>query len=376
MKEISDKEHLTAVARRFDIGGDVSSVVRHTTGHINHTYIVVMGTGPDARRSILQRINTDVFKNPVSLMENILRVTNTVSRRVLDRGGDPEKESLNLVMTNDGNHSSVCDRGGFWRCYRFVEGRTHDVVPSGPVGIDLVRNAAGTFGRFQRDIASLDPADFHEPIHDFHNTPVRFAAFEEAIRADVCGRADGVRDEIDFCRDHRDLCDTIVGPLNRGEIPKRLVHNDTKINNIIFQNGTFGPSDAACVIDLDTVMPGSVLFDFGDQVRSTISHAEEDERDLGTVRLELPLFEALVEGYLSETGDFLTIREKELLPMAGPVITFEIGLRFLTDYLQGDCYFSIDRAAHNLDRARTQFRLVALMETHMDAFERIVDTYI
>lgn len=376
MREILDREHLMAVARRFDIGGDVSSVVRHTTGHINHTYIVVMEAGSDARRSILQRINTDVFKAPVSLMDNILRVTNTVSGRVLDRGGDPEKESLNLVMTTNGNHSSVCDRGGFWRCYRFVEGRTHDVVPAGSVGIDLARNAAGTFGRFQRDIASLDPADFHEPIHNFHNTPARFRAFEEAVRADVCGRVDGIRDEIDFCRERRELCGAIVGPLDRGEIPERLVHNDTKINNIIFQNGIFDSSDAACVIDLDTVMPGSVLFDFGDQVRSTISHAKEDERDLGTVRLELPLFEALVEGYLSETRDFLTRRERELLPLAGPVITFETGLRFLTDYLQGDCYFSIDRAAHNLDRARTQFRLVELMETHMDAFERIVNTYI
>lgn len=376
MKEISDREHLTAVARRFDVGRDVSSVVRHKAGHINHTYIVVMGTGPDARRSILQRINTDVFRDPVSLMENILRVTDTVAKKVQDRGGDPEREALNLVMTTDGEHFSVCDRGGFWRCYRFVEGRTHDVVPAGPVGIDLARNAAGTFGRFQRDIAFLDPADFHEPIQDFHNTPVRFAAFEEAIRADVCGRVDGVRDEIDFCRERRDLCDTIVGPLNRGEIPKRLVHNDTKINNIIFQNGTFGPSDAACVIDLDTVMPGSVLFDFGDQVRSTISHAEEDERNLGTVRLELPLFEALVEGYLSEVGDFLTQRERELLPLAGLVITFETGLRFLTDYFQGDRYFRIDRTAHNLDRARMQFRLVALMETHMNALEHIVDTYI
>jgi len=376
MKEIVDREHLMEVARSFDVGGDVSSVVRHTTGHINHTYIGTAGFGRGLGRFILQRINTEVFTEPVALMDNILRVTETVSQRIQDRGGDPTQEALTLVMTTEGDHSHECGRGGFWRCYRFVEGRTHDVVPTGSTGIGLARKAAEAFGRFQKDIALLDPTEFHEPIRDFHNTPARFRSFEKAVRADACGRAEGVRDEIEFCRNQRDLCDTVTRPLDRGEIPLRLVHNDTKINNVIFQNGTFCSSDVTCVIDLDTVMPGSLLFDFGDQVRTTISHEEEDGRDLGKVRLELPLFEALVDGYLSEAGDFLTHREKELLPLAGCVITFETGLRFLTDYLQGDCYFRIEHAAHNLDRARMQFRLVELMENHMDALEHIVHRYI
>jgi len=376
MKEIVDREYLMGVARRFDIGRDVSSVVRHKTGHINHTYIIILGEERGARRFILQRINTDVFTDPAALMDNILRVTDTVSRRVEERGGDPKQEALTLVMTTDGDHFCECDRGGFWRCYRFVEGKTHDVVPTGPTGIELARNAAGAFGRFQRDIASLDPADFHEPIRDFHNTPVRFGTFEEAVNEDECERVEEVCNEINFCRDRLDLCDEITRPLARGEIPKRLVHNDTKINNIIFRNGTSGCPEIACVIDLDTVMPGSTLFDFGDQVRSTISHAEEDEQDLKKIRLELPLFEALVKGYLSEAGDFLDDREKELLPMAGLVITLETGLRFLTDYLQGDCYFRIDRTAHNLERARTQFRLVELMERNMDILGHIVHQYV
>ena len=376
MKEIRDREHLMGVARRFDVGGDVSSVVRHTAGHINHTYIVTADKGRGAGRFILQRINTDVFPDPKALMDNILRVTGTVSERVKERGGDPSREALTLVMTADGEHSHMCGRGGFWRCYRFVEGETHDAVPAGPSGIDLAKSAAGAFGRFQRDIASLDTTEFHEPIRDFHNTPLRFGAFEEAVREDACGRAEGVPGEIEFCRERRDLCGLVTRPLESGEIPRRLVHNDTKINNIIFHNGVSTPPGGACVIDLDTVMPGSILFDFGDQVRSTISHAEEDERDLDTVRLEPVLFEALVEGYLTEAGDFLVDREAALLPVAGLVITFETGLRFLTDYLRGDCYFQVARAAHNLDRARTQFRLVTLMEENMGMLEDIVRRYV
>ncbi|MBN1880942.1 MAG: phosphotransferase [Deltaproteobacteria bacterium] len=375
MKEIEDREHLVKVARRFDVGGDVSSIVRHATGHINHTYIVTAGVGRDAERCILQRINTDVFTDPAALMDNILQVTGAVSRRVEDRGGDPRRESLTLVMTTDDDHSHVCDRGGFWRCYRLVEGKTHNAVPTGPSGIDLARSAACAFRRFQRDIASLDTTGFHEPIRDFHNTPARYRAFEEALHGDVCKRAGEVIAEIDFCRERRDLCDAITRPLELGEIPQRLVHNDTKINNIIFQNGASHSSRKTCVIDLDTVMPGSVLFDFGDQVRTTVSHAEEDERDLEKVRLEQPLFEALVAGYLSEAEDFLTDREKGLLVTAGLVITFETGLRFLTDYLMGDCYFHIIRPGHNLDRARTQFCMVELMEKSKDGLESIVHRY-
>jgi len=376
MKETTDRNYLLEVARRFDVGGDISSVVRHTTGHINHTYIVTAESEHGLKRFILQRVNTDVFTEPSALMDNIIRVTETVARKVEDRGGNPAREALTPIRTTDGNHSMECDRGDFWRSYRYVEGRTHDVIPEGRLGVTLAREAAGAFGRFQRDIASLDPADFHEPIPDFHNTPVRYRAFEEAVGRDTCGRAGGVWDEIAFCRGHRNLCELITGPLDRGEIPRRLVHNDTKINNIIFHNGTTGAKSAACVIDLDTVMAGSALFDFGDQVRSTISYAEEDERDVDKVTLEPMLFEALANGYLSEAGEFLTDREKELLPAAGLVITFETGLRFLTDHLQGDCYFQIGRTAHNLDRARTQFRLVALMEEKMAALEDIVRRYV
>jgi Ser/Thr protein kinase RdoA (MazF antagonist) len=366
------KKDLTEIASQFEIDEAVESIVLHKVGHINDTFVIITG-GVQKPSYVLQRINTEVFENPVLLMENIRLVTEALNRRIAENGGDPEKEALNLVPARTGGCFLRTGDDEFYRCYRYVDGITYDFVKGDEAGVKIAREAARAFARFQKSLMDEDTSLFHVTIEDFHNTPVRYQKFLDAVKDDPLGRSEEVEKEIAFCLEREHITTIITEHIESGEIPQRITHNDTKINNIIFERdeGTPHAPRPLCVIDLDTVMPGSALFDFGDQVRTTTCPAAEDERDLEKITMDMGLYSALVEGYLEEAHYFLTERELSLLPLSGKVITLETGLRFLTDYLLGDEYFAVQRPSHNLDRARTQFELVRCMENRAGEMEGI-----
>lgn len=307
-------------------------------------------------------MNGHVFRNPIALMENIQRVTAHLAHQ-LNGQSDCDRRVLTLIPAHDGRAWYADPTQSYWRVYRFIErSASYDAVQSPQQAFQ----AAQAFGRFQQMLASLPAPRLHETIPDFHNTPKRFAALEAAIADDVAHRAASARREIDFALAHRD----IVAVLVEANLPERVTHNDTKFNNVLLDDVT---GEGICVIDLDTVMPGLAAYDFGDMVRTTTSSTPEDEQDLSKVSMEFPLYDALVRGYLESAGDFLTGPEKQHLAFSGKLITFEIGIRFLTDYLAGDTYFKIHRDGHNLDRCRTQFKLVESIESQEEKMHRLVE---
>ena len=356
-----------AIAHKFVLSGEIVSASPYGSGHINDTYKVDVKADDGPRRYVLQRINHNVFRRPDELMANVERVcTHAYSK--LKETGEPnaERRTLRLIPTLDGKAWHVDAIGNRWRCYHFIEGATgHDVVRSA----EQAYAAAKSFGAFQSLLADLPGGRLHETIPDFHHTPARFARFQQALAQDAHGRAAAAVPEIAFALARAHEVSVVVDALRDGTLPERVTHNDTKLNNVLLDDIT---QEGICVIDLDTVMPGSVLYDFGDLVRTSTSPAAEDETDLAKVRMQLPMFEALVKGYLESTRGFLTPKEKELLPFAGKLITFEIGLRFLTDWLEGDTYFKIKRPTHNLDRARTQFKLVESIEAQLPVMQALV----
>jgi hypothetical protein len=356
------------VSAEFAFGGKVLSATPYGSGHINDTFLVLIEAAPSPRRFILQRINHQVFKQPDLLMENVARVCAHAHAKLGAAGAtDAHRRALRLIPTHQGKAWQVDPRGNRWRCYDFIEGATgHDVVRS-PAQAEA---AAKSFGAFQSLLADLPGERLHETIPDFHHTPSRFARFQAALAKDSHGRAAAAGPEIAFALARASEVSVIVDALLDGTLPERVTHNDTKLNNVLLDDIT---QEGVCVIDLDTVMPGSALYDFGDLVRTSTSPAAEDETDLSLVRLQLPMFAALVRGYLASARGFLTPREKELLPFSGKLITFEIGLRFLTDWLEGDTYFKIKRPTHNLDRCRTQFKLVASIEEQLPAMREVVE---
>ncbi len=359
-------DQVEAVAAQFAIAGEFCGARPYGTGHINDTFLCTYREQGQGRRYVIQHINHFVFKQPRQLMENMARVTAHLRAKLVAAGRDAERETLAIVPTTAGNTLHVGADGNFWRCCRFVENaRSCDVVTDDKQAFQ----AARAFGRFQKLLTDLPAPRLHETIVDFHHTPKRFATFEATVRADAKGRAATCRPEIEFALARHAMVSRVIEAMRDGRVPERITHNDTKINNVLMDNET---NEGICVIDLDTVMPGSVLFDFGDQVRSTAGDFAENEKDLSKVGLNLPRFEALVAGYLAEAGDFLTPTEVALLAFAGPLLTFECGIRFLGDYLQGDPYFKIHYPEENLDRARTQFRFVADMEQQMAGMEAIV----
>ncbi len=294
-------------------------------------------------------------------MENIERVTGHLAAQVADHP-DRERRVLTLIPTRrDGVLHQDAD-GNYWRAYRFIENATTYNSVESP---GQAYEAAKAFGEFQRMLADLPEPRLHDTIPDFHHTPKRFAALERAIAADVAGRAGQAGPEIEFALARRTLSNALID----AELPERVTHNDTKINNVMLDDTT---GEGTCVIDLDTVMPGLAAYDFGDMVRTATSPAAEDERDLSKVNMQFPLFEALARGYLSTAGGFLTPPERENLAVAGKVITFEIGIRFLTDHLSGDTYFKVHREGHNLDRCRTQFKLLESIEQQEGEMNRLV----
>ena len=356
-----------AIAHEFTLGGDILAATPYGSGHINDTYKVDVQSERGPSRYVLQRINHKVFLRPDELMANVERVCAHAYAK-LEQAGEPdaERRTLRLIPTRQSKAWHIDAAGNRWRCYHFIEGATgHDVVRSP----EQAYAAAHSFGAFQSLLADLPGGRLHETIPDFHHTPSRFARFQQALAQDAHGRAAAAVPEIAFALARAHEVSVVIDALRDGTLPERVTHNDTKLNNVLLDDIT---QEGVCVIDLDTVMPGSVLYDFGDLVRTSTSPAAEDETDLAKVRMQLPMFAALVKGYLESTRGFLTPKEKELLPFAGKLITFEIGLRFLTDWLEGDTYFKIKRPTHNLDRARTQFKLVESIEAQLPAMQALV----
>lgn len=358
MSEATLKDHdLGKIFSQFEIDAEFISEQHLKVGHINDTFLVEAQGRRGRNQFIFQRINRFVFREPEKLMGNFERIIRHI-RAKLEKmpGRDPERETLNLVGARSGRCFHLTPEGDYWRAYRFV-GNCHIVdVAARP---EQAFEAGRAFGCFEKLLADLPASSLHETIPFFHHTPRRLARFKEALSRDLHGRAAEAEEVISFALEREEMASVVTDALDRGIIPLRIGHNDTKINNILFDNQT---ERAVCVIDLDTTMPGSALYDFGDMVRTTTSPAAEDEEDVSKVKLEMDMFCALAEGYLGETSDFLTDREADLLVFSGRLITYTIGLRFLTDYLEGDVYFRTNRRGQNLDRARTQFGLIKSME--------------
>ena len=356
---------LQSAANAFDFGGPVLCDAHHYgEGHINDTFVV--WREDHSKRFILQRINTDTFTNPVGLMENVCGVTRHLRAKILAEGGDPARETLNVIPTLSGSTCYLDADGGAWRAYDFVE----DTICLQQVGSETdFRTVAETLGKFQNQLEDYPASTLHETIARFHDTPNRYANFEKALAADALGRAKNIAPEIEFIHAREKDCHVLLDQLAAGEIPLRVTHNDTKINNVLIDAAT---GKGICVIDLDTVMPGLSAYDFGDSIRTGANDCAEDEPDQSKVHFDLHLYEVFAKGYLSTAGASMSMAEKKSLAWGARLMTLECGIRFLTDYLEGDHYFRIARPDHNLDRARTQFTLVRQMEEVFDQMLEIV----
>lgn len=341
------------IARQFRLAGEVRWVRPHGNGHINATFLVGC-QGPDGeRRYILQRINASVFRDPAGLMDNLGRVTRHLRARMAAEGAeDLERRVLTLVPSREGEDFVLDNGGGHWRCFPFIEGTRETTALNGPAAAFEI---AKTYGAFQRLLSDLPGPSLVPTIPNFHDAAWRFTAFSEAVDGDLLNRANQAVPEIRFAFGNRPLSQFFAGFLARGEMQERVTHNDTKLDNVLVDARSGQP---LCVIDLDTVMPGLALYDFGDLARSAACAAAEDERQLDKVRVDPKLFRALAEGFLEGTGFGLSALERENLVGATQVFAYSLGLRFLTDFLEGDRYFRIHREGHNLDRARAQFALL------------------
>lgn len=357
------------IAEGFLISGSFVEATPYGSGHINETVAVVFEQGGKRLRYILQRINHHVFKNPPAVMENILRVTEAATESLKESGhADVARRTLTVIPAKNGQPFVIDGEGYHWRCYTFIEGAsTYDIVSSP----EQAYEAARAFGNFQSQVANLQGGRLHETILNFHHTRSRFDRFMQVVAEDPKGRLKDVRAEVDYIRSLESCVDVLLNLAASDEIPERITHNDTKLNNVMIDDAT---GEAICVIDLDTVMPGLALYDFGDMMRTATSPAAEDELDLSKVTMQMSMFQALARGYLSSAGGFLTPAEKAYLPFSGKLITLEIGIRFLTDHLEGDVYFKIHRPDHNLDRARTQLALVRSIAEQEDEMRKYVDS--
>ncbi len=350
----------------FGRGGNIVSVNQITAGLINATYLVETDK---KEKYILQKINTFVFKKPDELMENIVGVTKHISEKIKEAGGDYKRENLNFLPCKSGEYYYRDENDGAWRMYIYVDDA---LTYNKPKNNDIFRSAGQTFGRFMKLLDGYPAATLHETIKDFHYTPARYENFLKAAEADIKGRKAVCEEEIKFVTDRKADTHKLTDLIAEGVLPLRVTHNDTKLNNVLFDINT---DKGICVIDLDTIMPGLSLYDFGDSIRSGANKAAEDESDPSKVSIDLTLFEVYVDGFLSETAESLNDAEIENLAFGAKLMTFECGIRFLTDYLEGDVYFRTTHAEHNIVRARNQFRLVADMEKHMDEMNAIVMKY-
>jgi len=358
---------LMCIAKQFRLSGEPAEIRPLTTGHINDTFTLTMQEKGKATRYILQRINQVVFKEPVRTMDNILRVAEHIRNKTLQADPELAARQLTVISTQDGLGYYQDADGNVWRVYNFIEdAATYDTLASTEPALE----AARMFGWFQKMLIDLPGPPLHETIRGFHDTPRRLWFFREVLKTDTFNRAKNARTEINFLLDHAELCDVLANLVAEGEIPIRIAHNDAKINNVMLDRQT---GRGVCVIDLDTVMPGLSIYDFGDLVRTAGCRAAEDERDLSKVVLSISMFCALVRGFASETAGFLTSAEKQHLTFAGKLITFEQFMRFLTDYLAGDVYYKVHREGHNLDRCRTQMVLVESIMDQEEAMNALVE---
>ena len=360
---------LNEVLAAYDFPATLVGAVRYGQGHINDTFCVLCQPQEgDCIRFILQGLSTAAFPRQDELMENFVGITSYLRSKILENGGDPDRETLNLVKTRDGKDYYTDGTGKAWRLTPFIEGT--DCFQSATPA--LFEASARAFGRFQWLLADYPAETLHEPIVNFHNTEDRFAKFEAALAADKMGRAKEVEAEVKFAMDRKADCSVALQALREGKLPLRVTHNDTKLNNILIDRAT---GEGICVIDLDTTMPGLSINDFGDSIRFGANHSKEDEKDLSKVNFDIELYEAYTRGFLEGAQGGLTAAELEYLPWGAKLMTLECGIRFLTDYLDGDNYFRIHYPEQNLDRCRTQFKLVADMEQQWEAMAAVVAKY-
>ena len=348
------------VLQKFFPGEEIVSVKPHGSGHINRTFAVETA---GAQKYILQKINTEIFKDVEGLMENVVNVTDYLRGQIAKEGGDPERGTMRALPTVDGKYYFKDAEGGCFRVYRLID----DVISLDQAENEEALYASGlAFGRFQAQLADYPAQTLHETIPDFHNTPKRYQAFEKAVEEDCCKRAASAAAEIAFIKARKAQTEILTDLLKAGELPLRLTHNDTKLNNVLLDPQTY---EAVCIVDFDTIMPGLTAYDFGDAIRFGANTAVEDEPDTSRVSLSLPLYKAYVKGFMEGCGERLTPKEIETLPLGAKTITLEQGIRFLTDYLQGDTYYQTSHEGQNLDRCRTQLALVADMEQKWDEMQ-------
>ena len=361
-------EQIIKVASAFQLCGEVVHIEECHNGHINRTYFISCKNGDGIRRYVMQMINTGIFKKPDEVMENIVNVTAHIRAGYEKQGIDAFRRTLNVIFTNDGKWGYVDEEGRYWRTYDFVEDADcYMQVESA----EMFTKVGYAFGQFQRQLSDFDAGVLHESIPNFHNTEWRYANLEKAIAENKSGREHLIPDDIKFALDRKEITSFINKSIADGSLALRVTHNDTKLNNIMMDRAT---GEGICVIDLDTVMPGSVLADFGDSIRFGASSAAEDETDLDKVYCRLDMFEAFAKGFAGAIGTHIGDDELDALPDAAKIITFETGMRFLTDYLDGDNYFRTHYPNHNLDRARNQFKLVSDMESKAQELKNIINS--
>ncbi len=351
----------------FKFSGEFEKSTQLHDGHINNTYKFDFREADGTlNRYLVQEINTYVFKDYDGLMKNVMGVTEFMHKKVAENGGDIKRECLTVIPTTNGNSYYLDGEGRCWRCYNFIYD-THSCQ-----AVDCAEtfyNAARAFGKFQNMLADYPIDSLSETIPNFHNTVSRFADFKKAVADDLSGRANQVKGEIDFVLAREKDCSVLLDLVAEGKLPLRVTHNDTKLNNVMFDNET---NEGICVVDLDTVMPGLSLYDFGDSIRFGANTAAEDEKDVSKVSLSLEYFKAYALGYLSTAGESLTAEEINQLAFSSKLMTLECGMRFLGDFINGDVYFKTEYPEHNLVRSRTQFALVADMEKKMAQMQEAV----
>ena len=357
------ERYLSQAVAAFEYSSPVTDVRPISSGHVNNTFCVHTAQGT---RYVLQRINSVAFHHPDEVMDNALRITEHLRREILCQGGDSERGALHFLSTKTGESFFTDPEGEVWRVYPFVERTICLQAAETP---ELFAAAARAFGKFQCMLQDFPADTLHETIPRFHDTPNRLSKLKEALAADRMGRAAEVQQELNFALSREKDCSVAMDALSRGELPLRVTHNDTKLNNVLLDEVS---GEGVCVIDLDTVMPGLSINDFGDAIRFGANHCAEDEKDLSKVNFDLALFEIYTRGYLQGTNGSLTENELAYLPWGAKLMTLECGIRFLTDYLEGDVYFHTSYSGQNLDRCRTQFKLVADMEQQWSAMEDVI----
>ena len=358
---------ISELSKAFQIEGNNLNSEEISDGHINNTYRVDYALNDGStEKYLIQKLNTNVFRRPVELMENIVGVTEFIKKKIAVNNGNVKREVLNIRRAENGLPYYIDSEGGFWRCYDFIDG-AHSIQTV--ENAENFRASAVAFGTFQNMLSDYPAKTLHETIPDFHNTLKRYGDFCESVKSNKSCRAENCPAEIEFIKSRENIYGMLVKACEEGRLPVRVTHNDTKLNNVLFDNET---DKALCVVDLDTVMPGLSLYDFGDSIRFGASTAAEDEKDLDKVHFCLEYFEAYTDGFLCAAGNSLTDEEMKNLPLASIMMTLECGMRFLADYIDGDVYFKTDYPEHNLVRAHTQLKLASEMEEQMNEMEETV----